>query len=107
MINFLVDLLTVSNYLSSTTILIIYTVSSFGTLAVAVYNTKYRTLKQAYVSRILLVLFLSVMMLLMLNVVVVKATHHESVVLFSIPFTLIVSYIFLKGVRAINYSRKY
>lgn len=107
MINFLVDLLTVSNYLSSTTILIIYTVSSVGTLAVAVYNTKYRTLKQAYVSRILLVLFLSVMMLLILNVVAVKITHHESAVLFSIPFTLIVSYIFLKDVRAINYSRKY
>lgn len=106
MINFLVDLLTVSNYLSSTTILIIYTVLSFGTLAVTVYNTKYRTLKQAYISRILLILFLSVMMLLILNIVVVKATHHESAVLYSIPFTLIVSYIFLKDVRAINDSRK-
>jgi membrane-associated HD superfamily phosphohydrolase len=106
MVEYLINLMTISNYLNPREMVILYTIVSVGVIIITVYNTKYRTLKQAIISRILLVVFLGILSLLLLNVVISKFVHSNSVVLYSIPFALFISYLFLKDIKIINNSRK-
>jgi hypothetical protein len=107
MIDFIVNMLSLGKHFSVNECLVLYTVCSIGVMGTTMYNMKYRTLRQAYISRVLLIVFLSLMVLFLLSVVLTKVLYNDLVVLLIIPFTALMSYIFLKDVRAINRSRRY